>query len=117
MTVGGSCLALTVADAELAGEAGEFALRVFAAGADGAEETLGGGADGDVAGAFAVELDFAAGELVVIPDLEDGAAMVAGALEATMGFEEEGGLFAGEPCAGETELDVAGAAEFPGRER
>jgi len=117
MTIGVGCLASTVADVELAAEAGEFALR---AGADGAGETLGGGATvagADVVGAFAAEFGFAAGEVVVIPDLEDGAVMVAGALEATMGLDDKGGLFAGEVDDGETGLDVAGVAEFPGRER
>jgi hypothetical protein len=96
------------------GEAGEFALR--AAGAGAAEETLGGGV-ADVAGVFAAELDFAAGELVAFPDLEDGTAMVAGALEATMGFDDEGALFVGELGADEEDLDTAGAAEFPERVR
>jgi hypothetical protein len=98
------------------GEAGEFAWREFAAGAGASEETLGGGV-AEVADVFAAELDFAAAELVAFPDLAAGMSMVAGALEATMGFDDDGALFAGELGADEEELDTAGAAELPERVR
>jgi hypothetical protein len=114
MTVGATGLALTPADAEFGAEAvGEG----VAAGFDiGAEEILAGGA-AEVAGEFAAELDLAAGAEFALPDLGAGAAMLAGALEATMGLDDEGALFAGELGVGETEFGEAGVGEFPERER
>ena len=137
ITVGATGLALTVAGADVAGggvaadfeigaEVFEFAMpeadgeellaREFVFGDAAGGVALRELAAGDGVGGFALR-EFTAGELVAFPDLADGAAMVAGALEATMGFDEAGELFAGEAGKGETELDAAGAAEFPGRER
>lgn len=114
MTVGATGLALTPADAEFGAEAvGEG----VAAGFDiGAEEILAGGA-AEVAGEFAAELDLAAGAEFALPDLAGGASMVDGALEATMGLEDEGALFAGELGARDAEFGEEGVVEFPERER